>query len=296
MNWVTYGALAGVVLGLYDFWTKKAMTGRSVLAVVFWSSVFGASAWLLALLPMAQGTPLGVRWDDTSWSDQAYILVKGVMMTGSWMLAYYAVRELPMSFAGAMRASGPLWTLLGGALVFQEFLGPLQLIMLGVSVGAYFLLSRIGTQEGIRLTRSLPMGLMLLATVLSALTTVYDKFLLQNLGLHAVNVQAWSAWHRCALSGLALAWASGRQAGAWRLRMTVWIPLVGLSWVTAECLNFLALADPAARVATLSVLRRVALIVGFFLSVWLIGERQVRQKSVVVGVLFMSTLVLALNP
>jgi drug/metabolite transporter (DMT)-like permease len=43
--WILYGLCAGVVLGLYDVWTKKAMTANNVIPVVMWSSLFGALFW-----------------------------------------------------------------------------------------------------------------------------------------------------------------------------------------------------------------------------------------------------------
>ncbi|MDD7971964.1 EamA family transporter [Roseinatronobacter alkalisoli] len=293
MSWVGFGLLAGVILGLYDYWTKKAMSRNMVMTVVFWSALFGALAWLVAFLPIATGTGFHVRVSETNAKEQLLILIKGVMMTGSWVFAYYAVRELPMSFSGAMRASGPLWTMLGGIIVFQEFLSPVQFFVVIVAVLAYFLLSQIGKTEGIRLMRSVPVLMMLLATILSAMTTVYDKFIVHDIGISATTVQAWSAIHRFLLAGLLLAWVCRKNPTAWKPTWSIWIPLVGLSWVAAEWVYFLAINDPSASVTYLSVFRRASLIVGFMLSVMLIGERNVRPKSVVVGILFLSTAILA---
>ena len=106
MSWVGFGLLAGVILGLYDFWTKKAMFENMVLAVVFWSALFGALAWMIAFLPISAGTEFHVPVSETNFREQLLILAKGIMMTGSWVFADYSVRELPMSFSRAMRASG----------------------------------------------------------------------------------------------------------------------------------------------------------------------------------------------
>lgn len=293
--WVTYGLLAGVVLGLYDFWTKKGMEGNGVMAVVFWSALFGAMAWSVAFLPISATSGFHVDVSTTTPKQQALILFKGLMMTGSWIFAYYSVRELPMSFSGAMRASGPLWTFVGGALVFGELLTPIQFGVVLVSVIAYFVLSQIGKKEGISVNRSLPVLMMLLATILSAMTTVYDKWLVQVLELRPNDIQAWSALHRCVVSGLIMLWFCRDGRGPFVPKWSIWIPLIGLAWVGAEWIYFLAIQDPDANVTYLSVFRRASLVIGFLLSIFLIGENNVRQKAVVILILLASTITLVLQ-
>ncbi|MCY1707767.1 DMT family transporter [Pannonibacter sp. SL95] len=292
---MVYGLSAGALLGLYDFWTKKAMNGNSVIPIVFWSSLFGAIAWLPAFLPVSDSLGFYVDWTQTNVHQQALILVKGLAMTFSWVFAYYSVRELPMSFSGAVRASGPLWTFAGGALIFGEYLSPLQFSAVLASILAYYALSLVGKKEGLRILRNWPVLMMLAATVLSAMTTVYDKFLVQTLGLPVYSIQAYSAFHRCALAMLVFLALSWKQRRIMRLRWSVYVPLVGLSWVGAELIYFFAIADPVSNVTYLSIFRRVSLVVGFFLSVLLIGERNVLPKSAIIGLIMISTAVLILQ-
>lgn len=293
--WITYGLAAGVVLGLYDYWTKKGMEGNGVMAVVFWSSFFGAAAWLIAFFPVSYGSGFHVEPAATNLKQQMFIMFKGLMMTGSWIFAYYSVRELPMSFSGAMRASGPLWTFIGGALIFGEVLTPIQFLAVLASVIAYFLLSQIGKTEGISVTRSIPILMMLVATLLSAMTTVYDRWLVHVLELKSNDIQAWSALHRCLLAGIIM-WFACRGGRAPMIpKWSFWIPLIGLAWVGAEWVYFLAVQDPNANVTYLSIFRRVSLIVGFLLSVFLIGESNVGRKSIVILILLVSTITLILH-
>jgi drug/metabolite transporter (DMT)-like permease len=102
--WITYGLTAGFVLGLYDISTKEGMIGNSVFPVVFWSSLFGLICWL----PILIAAPLFKLHDFDLLSVSGFLIVlpKSIAMTGSWVLAYYAVKHLPVSMAGAVRASG----------------------------------------------------------------------------------------------------------------------------------------------------------------------------------------------
>lgn len=294
MNWLVFGLLAGITLGFYDFWTKKAMAGNGIFPVVFASALFGGLAWVPFFMPFTAGNPFHVDVTGMDISGQALVLVKGVMMTASWLFAYFSVRELPMSFSGAVRASGPIWTLIGGALVFGEFLTPLQLTAVAVSILAYHLLSGIGKSEGIISLKSLPMAMMLVATILSALTTVYDKYIVQQIGLPPAEIQAWSAIHRALIAGLLLVFFNLRTGSSQKLKWTIWIPLTGLSWVLAEWIYFLAIADPQANVTYLSIFRRTSLVVGFLLSVVLIGERNVARKALVIALIVASSVTLVL--
>jgi bacterial/archaeal transporter family protein len=293
--WMVFGLSAGCLLGLYDFWTKKAMDGNNVIPIVFWSSLFGALAWLPAFLPASEAVGVYVDWTKTNVHQQVLILIKGLAMTLSWVFAYYSIRELPMSFSGAVRASGPLWTLIGGLIVFDEYLSPIQLASVLISVFAYYILSQIGKAEGIRMLRSWPVFMMLAATILSAMTTVYDKFIVQELGLPVYGIQAYSAVHRCILAMLVFLAISCKRRAIMPMRWSIYVPLVGLSWVGGELIYFFAIANPAANVTYLSIFRRLSLVVGFLLSVFLIGEKNVLRKSAIITLIVASVMVLILD-
>jgi transporter family protein len=292
--WIAYGLGAGVMLGLYDVWTKKAMTGNDVIPVVMWSSLFGALVWVPVLFTGA--LPIHVDPLGLSLREHALLLPKGVAMTASWILAYYAVRELPISIAGAVRASGPLWTLAGGFVMFRELLTPMQFLGLMITVCSYYVLSVIGRKEGIVVFRSTPVFLMLSATVLSAVTTVYDKYLVIQLQLPALELQAHSALQRFALSALVFVPYMLRKGSlGLGLRWSWAVPLVGISWVLAELIYFHAIADPQALVSHLSVLRRTSLIVAFLLSAVLFREANLWQKTLMILVLVVGMAILILG-
>ncbi|NVJ27446.1 DMT family transporter [Myxococcus sp. AM011] len=292
--WIAYGLGAGVMLGLYDVWTKKAMTGNSVIPVVMWSSLFGALCWVPVLIPGA--LPIRVEPFGLTWQEQAWLLPKGVAMTASWILAYYAVRELPISIAGAVRASGPLWTLAGGFLMFRELLTPVQFLGLMLTVCSYYVLSIVGRKEGLVLSKNSSVWWMLSATALSAATTVYDKFLVSRLGLPVLELQASSAFQRCILSALVFVPYMLRRGGLGLGLTWSWgIPLVGCSWVAAELIYFVAITEPQAMVTHLSVLRRTSLIVGFVLSALFFREANVLLKSGMIAVLILGMAILILG-
>ncbi|REE67479.1 MULTISPECIES: EamA family transporter [Pantoea] len=290
--WIYYGVSAGVILGFYDFWTKKAMSGNGLFQVVFYSSFFGALLWLPVFLPQVQALSPQLKIGPVRFAEQWPILVKSLMMTLSWVFAYFSVRELPMSFSGSVRASGPLWTLAGGSVVFGEFLSPLQFTAVLVSVLCYYGLSQTGKKEGINTLRSLPVAMMLLATILSSLTTVFDKYIVHNLDISAYTIQAYSSLYRFIFAAAFLFAFIRLGRSNLRCMWSLYIPLVGFSWVIAELIYFFAITDPDANVTYLSVFRRMSLVVGFILSALFIGEKNFRRKLVIISLIVMSTLLL----
>lgn len=271
------------------------MQGNGTIAVVFWSSLFGCLSWSVALLPISSSIGIHVEINQVDLAEQAIILVKGVMMTLSWMLAYYAVRELPMSFSGAVRASGPIWTMMGGMVIFSEFLTPLQFAAVFTSIVAYYFLSVVGKQEGIKILHSRPVLMMLAATILSAITTVYDKYIVHILEIPIFTVQAYSALHRFILAAVIAVFVYKNNHTVFKIRWSFYVPLVGISWVGAEFVYFLAIADPAANVTYLSIFRRMSLVVGFILSVTFIGEKSIKRKAIIVSLILVSTIILIID-
>lgn len=295
------GLMAGVILGFYDYWTKKATSGNNVISVVFWSSLFGALAWFPAFIPILHDLIVFPKVEPTTLVEQIIIFPKTIAMTLSWLLAYYSARELPLSYSGAVRASGPILTFAGGAIVFGESLSSYQFTAILISVLAYYFLSSVGKQEGIILVKNKAVFMMLVATALSVGTTVYDKYMVSSINLSIYSIQAYSAIHRCLLAFLILV-IFGISSKKWSLaetwrpaKWTIYIPLVGLSWVAAEAVHFLALTDPAASVTYLSVFRRMSLVVGFALSAMLLGERHLIRKSICVCLILFSTLILIIT-
>jgi transporter family protein len=286
--WILQAMLAGLIIGLYDFWTKKAMVNHSVANVVLGSSLAGALCWMPAFHPAIRGYPIHVDVARLSWTAHTMLLAKAAAMTASWFFAYAAVRALPMSISGGIRASGPVWTLAAGALAFGERLTPAQLLCVLTSVLAYYLLAAVGRQEGIQFLRSRAIAFMLVATLISSLTTVFDKYAIQGLRMPMSDTQAWTALYRLICAGAC--WlALRRHRDIPRPRMSLYVVLVGVSWVAGEYAYFMALTDPDASVTYLSVFRRLSLVVGFVLSALLLNEKQLARKSVVVLMLLAST-------
>jgi len=135
--------------------------------------------------------------------------------------------------------------------------------------------------------------MMLVATILAAITTVYDKYLIQNIGIPPITIQIVSAFQRFIIAIIIYSIYNKKLKS--NMTWTFYIPLVGVSWVVAEYIYFLAIMQVESNVTYLSIFRRTSLVIGFILSAIFIGEKNVKQKSLIIFIIILSTILLILE-
>jgi drug/metabolite transporter (DMT)-like permease len=214
------------------------------------------------------------------------LAAKSLLVACSWMCGYFAVKHLPVSLASPIRATGPVWTLLGALLVLGERPSWLELLGIVVTLASFVGLSVVGAREGIHFHRNRWVGWLLAGTLLGATSGLYDKFLLGRIGFAASTVQAWFSIYLALLFlPLAIGWKFRwwpRQEFHWR-----WSVLgVSAALLVADFVYFSALRDPEALISLVSSLRRGGTLVAFAGGLLLFGELNGRQKlPAVLGVL-----------
>jgi transporter family protein len=213
-------------------------------------------------------------------SEHVLIFVKALIVSVSWILAYFAMKHLPISIVSPIRASGPVWTLAGALLIFHERPTPLQWLGMTVVFTSYYAFSLIGRKEGVVFHRSRWILCIFLATFIGTFSTLYDKYLFQQLGYTPMLVQFWFSFYNVALLGLftAVFWWPRRTAFT-RFQWRWSVPLIGLLLVASDFVYFNGVHDPAALIVVLSILRRSSVVVSFIAGCWLFKEINRRQKA-----------------
>ena len=291
MTWIVLGLMAGLVLGAYDFLTKLALKENTVLELVFWCAVLGGLMWAPFFFLPSGHTDMfhrgGLYPSPLSHAQQALILPKSVMMVASWILSYYSIKTLPLSISAGVRASGPLWTVLGAVILLSEQLSAMQWLGLAVSMGFYYLFSLIGKREGIRFTRNGWVLCMLAATLLSSANALYDKYILSTLHMDLAAVQAYSAIQRGAVALVLVPWIYHRRFDIVSVIRKNWaVPTMAFAYVFAEFVYLTAVQREGALISVISVLRRTNLVMVFALAVLFLRENFIGQKILaILGVL-----------
>ena len=289
MHWIIASLVSAVFLGGYDLCTKHAVRENAVLPVLFFANVCSATVWLVLMgmhlaCPGAVSETLAVA-PLTGWQ-HAELLLKSVIVASSWVCSYFAVKHLPVSIAAPIRATGPVWTLIGALLVLRERPSGLEMLGVVLTLGSFVGLSFAGKREGIHFHRNKWIGWLCAGTLLGGISGLYDKFLLGREGFAAATVQAWFSIYLALLFlPLAIGWKLRwwpRQEFHWRWS----IMGVSLALLLADFVYVSALRDPAALVSLVASLRRGSTLVAFAGGLLLFREANGRQKlPAVIGVL-----------
>jgi bacterial/archaeal transporter family protein len=211
MAWVFLTLVSAFLLGVYDIFKKLSLKDNSVIPVLFFSTLTSACLFVPLVLvsrfvPEFQGYFLYIK--PQPFTDHLHYMLKSVIVGSSWILAYFAVKNLPMTIVSPIRSSGPMWTLVGAILIFGEALNMLQWVGLALTIGFYYLFSLSGKKEGISFRENKWVLYMTLATIISSVSSLYDKYLIGH--FDRVAMQCWFSIYMVPIMGM--------------LMLFVWVP------------------------------------------------------------------------
>lgn len=281
--WLNLALASALLLGGYEVARKSAVDRNAVLPVLLTANLGGLALLVVgaALLRFFPGVARGVDFqvEELSLAEHLLVLAKSTLVTSSWVCAYFAVKHLPISVAGPLRSLSPLVTVLGALVLFGETPSLLQLSGMVIIFGGYWGFAWLGPAEGIVFHADRWVLLLLLGTVLGAVSGLYDKHLLQHLALNPTALQLWFTIYNVLLqAALTLAlWWRVREPRPFTFRWV--IPLVGALLVCADQFYFRALAEPGALVSVVSLVRRTSVVVSFVVGGILFREKLLKKKA-----------------
>jgi len=299
MSWIVLSLISAICLGFYDV-AKKLSVRKNAVPVVLLANVSVGAAICLPLIvwsAVAPGTvPLDLlRVDPLPVTDHLLIFAKAALVGASWTFAFFALKHLPLSIAAPIRATSPFWTIL----IAIPFLGErptlTQWFAMVITLGGFWMFSIVGRREGIEFSRNRWVACMVVATILGALSGIYDKVLLQTMGMRPTDVQVWFAVYLViVMLPLFIRWCRyDRKADPFQWRWV--IVTVSPILLVADMLYFTAVANPEALIAVISTVRRCSVVIAFAVGVKLFGEANFRGKAVCVAAILLGVLLLALG-
>lgn len=289
MNWILASLVAALFLGIYELCTKHAVRENAVVPVLFLSSVCSATVWtvLMVFAALRPGVlPAGLTTAPLGWLGHVQLAGKSALVASSWMFTYFAMKHLPVSITSPIRATGPIWTIAGALVVLAERPTLLEWLGIATTLASFIGLSLAGRGEGIDFRRNRWIGFMVMGTLLGAVSSLYDKYLLGHVGLTVPTVQAWFSVY---LAVFFLPLVIGWKRRWWQRNDFHWrwsIPCIAAMLLVSDYLYFGALQDRDALVSLVSSLRRGSTLVAFTGGLWLFGERNgLKKLPAVLGVL-----------
>lgn len=266
-SWLGWILASSLALSFYDLSKKASVRNNSVFPVLFLTSFSGwlaLSVFLLFTGEMPQTLKI-------SSSNIALLLVKSCIVASSWTATYFALKTMPITCAAPIRATGPLWTLIGAILLFSEVPTLLQMVGMALVFLGCAAFSRSATRESA--SGGLKSVLLAFAgTLLGSCSALYDKHLLQGLGLGSLTVLWWFLGGMCVMYAVV---AAVRHEGfEWRAT----IPCVGILLAISDACYFNAISVPDAQISVLSLIRRSSIVLTFFIGGAVFKEKNLRRK------------------
>ncbi len=287
--WLILAFLSASLLGFYDAFKKKALSGNAVIPILFLNTLFCSLIFLPFIVvsyttDALDGSMFHVA--QGGWEVHKYIILKSLIVLSSWLFGYFAMKHLPLTIVGPVNATRPVMTLVGAMLVYGEQLNLWQWIGVILAIVSFALLSKSGKKEGIDFKHNRWVYFLVLAAMLGAASGLYDKYLMAKpadggVGLDRMIVQSWYNIYQCFLMGamLLLIWMPTRKKTTpFRWHWSIIFISVFLS--AADFAYFYALSLPGAMISITSMVRRGSVIVSFLFGAAVFHEKNLKAKFI----------------
>lgn len=286
--WITLAIISSVSLGIYDIFKKMSLRGNNVLTVLFLNTLIGA----LLMSPVVIGNIADGSWGfGGNAASHLMILLKSAIVLSSWIMGYFAIKHMPLTITGSINATRPILVLVGAMLIFGERLNALQWAGITLGFTSLVFISLVGRKEGFSVRSNKWIWLAFGATLMGAVSGLYDKYLLRS--LPALEVQAWYSLYQLCIMGITISMLKrSRYADAspfvWRWS----IPCIALFLTLADLAYFYALSLDGSMISVVSMIRRGSVIVSFFYGAFALHEKNIGLKLVDLGILLIALVLL----
>ena len=282
--WLILAFFSAAMLGFYDASKKASLKDNAVLPVLLLNTIFSTIIFSPFLIDYAGGFGWfeGTFLDTASGSQnglQAHIavIIKAFIVLSSWICGYFGLKHLPLTIVGPINATRPVLVLVGALVIFGEKLNLYQWTGVILALLSIFLMSRAGKKEDIDFKSNKWIWCLALATIMGAVSGLYDKFIMKSLA--PMFVQSWFNFYQMiimtAICGL-LWYPKRHQSTPFRWRWS--IPLISLFICIGDFAYFTSLSEADSMISVVSLVRRSSVIISFICGVVIFKERNIKAK------------------
>ena len=292
--WLALAFLSAFLLGCYEVNKKMSLNGNAVIPVLFLNTLISSLIFLpLILLSYTTNWLDGTMFyvPKASFETHMAVLLKAVIVLTSWISGYFALKHLPLTITGPIKATQPVLTLVGALLIFGERLNLYQWIGVLFAIASFYLLSSSGKKEGINFAHNKWIFLTVISILTGAASGLYDKHLMR--GLDVMTVQVWFNIYQCAIMAaiLLFLWYPTRKRTTpfeWRWN----IIFISVFLCVADWVYFYALTFPDSMISIVSMVRRSNVLVTFVAGALFFHEKNLKNKAidlilVLIGMIFL---------
>lgn len=271
--------LSAILLGFYDFFKKLSLEKNTVIPVLFLSSLSSAIFfYFLTCILSLNFQIFEINIFEINLITHLLFALKSVIVGLSWILAYFAIKNLPLTVASPIRASGPVWTFFGAIIIFGEKMSTIQWIGIGITLIFYYLFGIVGEKEGLSFKNNKWILYMTVSTIIGSISSLYDKFLVAN--YNRILMQMWYHIYMVIFIGMFLLITWKNYKATYKTLKWRWtIPLIGIALSLSDLFYFLSLSYPNALISTITTIRRGSVVVSFTLGALYLNEKNIKYKA-----------------
>ncbi len=310
--WLLLAFVSATLLGFYDTSKKAALKDNAVLPVLFLNTVFSTLIFSPFIIADISGSGI---FDGTVFGPTAYpsgmepvqtgsgvlaahpllkahilVIIKAFIVLSSWIAGYFGLKHLPITIVGPINATRPILVLVGAMLLFGERLNMIQWTGVLLAIFSIFLMSRSSRKEQIDFRSNRWIWCVAAATALGAISGLYDKFIMKELG--PMFVQSWFNLYQMLIMAVicATVWYPTRKETT-PFHWSPAIPLISIFIASADFAYFNSLSSPDSMISVVSLVRRGSVLISFACGVIIFKERNLKAKAldlvlILIGMIF----------
>lgn len=290
--WLFLAFVSATFLGFYDSSKKASLKDNAVLPVLLINTVLstilfspflidylGGMGWfndpLLSTAPYAQQAEISA---EATLQAHLLVILKAFIVLSSWIMGYFGLKHLPLTIVGPINATRPVMVLVGAMLLFGERLNGYQWIGVLLSIGSIYMMSRAGKKENIVFTQNKWVWCVAGATIMGAISGLYDKFIMKSLS--PMFVQSWFNFYQMLIMTVVcgLLWYPKRHQTT-PFHWSWAIPLISIFICLADFAYYTSLHDQDSMISVVSLVRRSSVIISFICGAIIFKEKNLRAKA-----------------
>lgn len=282
MMWFVLALLSALCLGFYDVLRKYSLKGNAVLPVLLCSTTASSLMMLPLLIFSRTGNISPTDWlfvPAVGWHIHLLLVGKAAIVLGSWICVYYGLKYLPLSIVSPIRATAPIWTLIGALIIYAERPNATQWVGLIITFCFFFLFSLAGRREGINFKANKWIWAVVVGTLIGSCSALYDKFLVNTVHVPRMSVLCYYSFYQVVIlvpMMFALWWRTRHQSPfVWKWT----VPCIGFVIIIADFLYYGAIDSPDSLISLISPLRRSNSIVAFAMAALIFKETNMLRKG-----------------
>ena len=291
--WLILAFVSATMLGFYDASKKASLKDNAVLPVLLLNTIFST----LIFSPFLADYISGSGWFTSGFLDTAsgyeneltahlMVVLKAFIVLSSWICGYFGLKHLPLTIVGPINATRPVLVLVGAMLFFGERLNIYQWIGVLLALLSIYLMSRAGKKEDIDFKSNRWIWCVATATLMGAISGLYDKFIMKS--LNPMFVQSWFNLYQMVIMTVicGLIWYPTRHKTT-PFRWSWAIPLISIFICLGDFAYFTSLSDPESMISVVSLVRRSSVIISFICGVIVFKERNIKAKLIDLAIILL---------